>query len=202
MADPALPQPHNGVHLRKKRKKSRYLKQGCYKSERDDHRRIAARAFLSGITRDSHLGAQPSRGQAPAPEEDENASSFVSAAPSRKRSIVPVGDAPSPPSTPVLEAHYSPTFKRFAELHHGSNQQLAIFAVGTSKSLDQVVESHSYHQLAGIRTSQSADYADPATEHRPSLLHVATKWPSTAEGVIYENTLPTTHYYDSGRSSR
>ena len=40
-------------HSRKRRKKSRLIKQGYHKSERDDARRVAARAFLSGIPLDS-----------------------------------------------------------------------------------------------------------------------------------------------------
>ena len=48
-------QPQNPVHSRRKRKKGRFIKQGYHKSERDDARRVAARAFLSGITLDSHL---------------------------------------------------------------------------------------------------------------------------------------------------
>ena len=214
MAETDVPQLQNNAHLRKKRKKSRYLKHGYHKSERDDYRRVAARAFLSGITRDSHLRVQQSRGQAPAPEEDENASSFITTAPSRKLSIVPLGSVEgsnvpsSPPSTPVLEAHYSPTFKRTAEvyLEHLQQQPMPMrhVALGNSKSLDQVIESQSYHQLSRIRTSNSIDYAEPASshEHSSSLLHAATKWPSGAEGAIYENKLPSPQYYKTGRSSR
>ena len=42
-------------NLRRKRKKGRFIKQGYHRSERDDARRVAARAFLLGITLDSHL---------------------------------------------------------------------------------------------------------------------------------------------------
>ena len=48
-------QPQNPIHSRRRRKKGRFIKQGYHKSERDDARRVAARAFLSGITLDSHL---------------------------------------------------------------------------------------------------------------------------------------------------
>ena len=48
-------QPQNPIHSRRKRKKGRFIKQGYHKSERDDARRVVARAFLSGITLDSHL---------------------------------------------------------------------------------------------------------------------------------------------------
>ena len=196
MAEPEPPQLQNSIQLRKKRKKSRYLKQGYHKCERDDFRRVTARAFLSGITRDSHLRAQPLalRPTAPAPEEvRESASSVIAIAPGRHRSSVV--EAPSPPSTPVLEARYSPTFRRNAA------ETDPYPHLGASKSLDQVLDSHSYHQLTGIRTSHSTDYADLPAE-RPSLFHVAAKWPSTAEGAIYENRLPTPHYYDTGRRSR
>lgn len=44
-------------HSRKKRKKSRLIKQGYQKSERDDARRVAARTFLSGIPLDSQQPA-------------------------------------------------------------------------------------------------------------------------------------------------
>ena len=40
---------------RRKRKKGRFIKQGYHRSERDDARRVLARAFLLGITLDSHL---------------------------------------------------------------------------------------------------------------------------------------------------
>lgn len=56
-------QPQNATHSRRKRKKGRFIKQGYHKSERDDARRVAARAFLSGITLDSHR--QPSMGGGP-----------------------------------------------------------------------------------------------------------------------------------------
>ena len=205
---PSPPQPQaqdNTTHLRKKRKKSRYLKQGYHKSERDDHRRVTARAFLSGITRDSHLLAgQPSRGQAPVPEEGDSASSLISTAPQRKRSVVAASAAPSPPSTPVLDAQYSPTFKKFAERCLEQHNQVPL---GTSKSMDHVVESLAHQQLSGIRTSHSVDYAEPpvpvsSSDHRDALLHIVTKWSSTAEGAIYENQLPTKRYYETGRSSR
>ena len=210
MAEPQLPQqPQDSAHLRKKKKKNRYLKQGYHKSERDDSRRVAARAFLSGITRDSHLRAQQS--QAPTLEEDDKRSSFIATPISRQRSNVSVGavavgsDIPSPPSTPVLEAHY--TFMRTSDVcaESPSRQQLQIpmkyIATGNSKSLDEVVETLSYHQLTG---SHSLDYAEHSSvdEHTSSLLHVAAKWPSSAEGAVYENRLPSAQYYGSGRSSR
>ena len=201
-------QPESGVHLRKKKKKNRYLKQGYHRSERDDSRRVAARAFLSGITRDSHLRVQ--RTQAPTLEEEEKTSSITTLTLSRQRSNVSVGavavgsNIPSPPSTPVLEAQY--TFRRTADVNTESpnRQQLQMLlkdtTLDTSKSLDEAVESISYHQLTG---SHSVDYTEPAVgEHTSSLLHVATKWPSSAEGAIYENRLPSTLYYESGRSSR
>lgn len=46
---------HGSSQSRKRRKKNRFLKQGYHKAERHDARRVAAKAFLSGITRDSHL---------------------------------------------------------------------------------------------------------------------------------------------------
>ena len=46
---------HGSSQSRKRRKKNRFFKQGYHKAERHDARRVAARAFLSGITRDSHL---------------------------------------------------------------------------------------------------------------------------------------------------
>lgn len=215
MAEPNPPQLQNSahVHLRKKRKKSRYLKQGYHKSERDDCRRVAARAFLSGITRDSHLQVQQNLVQAPASEEDENATSFVTIPSSRKHSIIPLenvdSNVPSPPSTPVLDAHYSPTFKRNAEVyfepsqHHMLTKQMAL---GNFRSLDQVVESHSHshHYLSGVRTSHSVDNTESASsyEHKSSLVHTSTKWSSSAEGMIYENQLPPLQYYATGRSSR
>lgn len=213
MAEPNPPQLQNSahVHLRKKRKKSRYLKQGYHKSEKDDCRRVAARAFLSGITRDSHLQVQQSLVQAPASEEDENATSFVTIPSLRKHSIIPLenvdGNIPSsPPSTPVLDAHYSPTFKRTAEgyVDPSQHQMLTRMALGNSRSLDQVVESHSHHQLSGVRTSHSVDNTESASsyEHKSSLLHASTKWSSSAEGMIYENQLPPLQYYATGRSSR
>lgn len=42
-------------NLRRKRKKERLIKQGYRRSERDDARRVAARAFLLGIPLDRHL---------------------------------------------------------------------------------------------------------------------------------------------------
>ena len=42
-------------HSHKRRKNSKFIKQGYHKSERDDIRRVTARTFLSGITLDSHL---------------------------------------------------------------------------------------------------------------------------------------------------
>ena len=208
----AEPQPQNSVQLRKKKKKSRYLKQGYHKSERDDYRRVAARAFLSGITRDSHLREQQQHTQldlrqAPSGEDGGNASSLTLAIPpARKSSIVPTGDAPSPPSTPVLEARYSPVFRRTADLPADPSQQ-QLLLMGASKSLDQaLVESHSHHLLSGIRTSHSVDYTDSGTpisgENRSSLLHVAAKWPTTAEGASYKGCLPFTQYYETGRSWR
>ena len=212
----AEPQPQNSVQLRKKRKKSRYLKQGYHRSERDDYRRVAARAFLLGITRDSHLREpQPDdRGEAPAAEEGINASPLVQiVSPVRKGSIDSTVDAlygPSPPLTPVSEAHYSPTLKRLAaDMSFDScQQQLLSHQLGTSRSLDQVLgESQTHHQLtAGIRTSHSStDYTDSATpsgENQLSFLHVAAKWPTTAEGAIYKRCLPNSQYYESGRSWR
>ena len=199
MAEPQPPQLQNIARLRKKRKKSRYLKQGYHKSERDDYRRVTARAFLSGITRDSHLrAAQPApttQTQTPK-EERENTSSFIAIAPIRRHSSV-VGDAPSPPSTPVLEARYSPTYKNF---------EPQLLQLGTSKSLE--LDSYSHHHLPGIRSSNSADYTDSgvtnsAATDRPSLLHVTAKWrPAIAEGTIYENKLPSPLYYETGRKSR
>ena len=207
MAEPHLShQPENGVHLRKKKKKNRYLKQGYHRSERDDSRRVAARAFLSGITRDSHLRAQQS--QVPTLEEEEKTSSITAITISRQRSNVSLGavvvgsNIPSPPSTPVLEAQY--TFRRTADVNTESpNRQhlqmlLKDATLDTSKSVDEVVESLSYHQLTG---SHSVDYTEVG-EHTSSLLHAATKWPSTAEGAIYENRLPSPLYYESGRNSR
>ena len=204
MAEPDPPQVQHSSYLRKKRKKSRYLKQGCHKSERDDSRRVAARAFLSGITRDSHLREQ-SRGQAPAPEEGEKAYSYIAVVPSRKPSVVPVGAVeiitPSPPSTPILDAHYSPTSKRTHGMTGAGLEQMTL--VG-SKSLDQVVESHSHHRLSGsgIKASNSVDYAELPEHKPPSVLHRATKWLSGAEGVLYKNTLPSPNYYKTGRHSR
>lgn len=43
---------------RKKRKKGRIIQKGYHKSEREDARRVAAKAFLSGIFLDSHLQPQ------------------------------------------------------------------------------------------------------------------------------------------------
>lgn len=206
----AEPNPPNNAHyhLRKKRKKSRYLKQGYHKSERDDCRRVAARAFLSGITRDSHLRVQQQ--QAPTSEEGENPSTVVTLPSLRKLSVIPLetvdGNIPSPPSTPVLDAHYSPTFKRTAEILEPSHQQMLakLGELGHSKSLDQVIESHSHHLLPRVRTSHSVDYAESASlyERKSSLLHSSTKWPSSAEGMVYENQLPPLQYYATGRSSR
>lgn len=42
----------------RRRRKNRFIKQGYHKSEREDARRVAARAFLSGIVLDSHLRQQ------------------------------------------------------------------------------------------------------------------------------------------------
>ena len=211
----AEPQPQNSAQLRKKRKKSRYVKQGYHRSERDDYRRVAARAFLLGITRDSHLRVlerqQSDRGQAPAADEGRNASPLAMVvSPTRKGSIVPAGDAPSPPSTPVLEARYFPTFKRptTADMSLDPSQLQFPQQLGASRSLDQGLgESQSHHRLAaGIRTSRSStDYTDsamPSGENHPSCLLVAAKWPTTAEGAIYQNLLPNTQYYETGRSWR
>ena len=209
----AEPQPQDSAQLRKKRKKSRYVKQGYHRSERDDYRRVAARAFLLGITRDSHLHVleRQQSDQAPAAEEGRNASPLAMVVtPIRKGSIVPAGDAPSPPSTPVLEARYFPTFKRptNADMSLDPSQLQLPQQLGASRSLDQGLgESQSHHRLAaGIRTSRSStDYTDsamPTGENHPSLLHIAAKWPTTAEGAIYQNLLPNTHYYETGRSWR
>jgi hypothetical protein len=105
----------------------------------------------------------------------------------------------------VLEAHY--TFMRTSDVYaeSPSRQQLQMpvkhIATGNSNSLDEVVETLSYHQLTG---SHSLDYAEHSSvdEHTSSLLHVAAKWPSSAEGAVYENRLPSAQYYGSGRSSR
>ncbi|CAI8015971.1 hypothetical protein GBAR_LOCUS9859 [Geodia barretti] len=211
----AEPQPQNSAQLRKKRKKSRYVKQGYHRSERDDYRRVAARAFLLGITRDSHLRVlerqQSDRGQAPAADEGRNASPLAMVvSPTRKGSIVPAGDAPSPPSTPVLEARYFPTFKipTTADMSLDPSQLQFPQQLGASRSLDQGLgESQSHHRLAaGIRTSRSStDYTDsamPSGENHPSCLLVAAKWPTTAEGAIYQNLLPNSQYYETGRSWR
>ena len=199
-------QAQNSVQLRKKRKKSRYVKQGYHKSERDDYRRVAARAFLSGITRDSHLCDRPSyRSQAP-PSEKSGLSLALTISPARKSSIIVLAiDAPSPPSTPVLEARYSPALKQVdLRSHHDPShpQQLT-----SSRSLEQVVQvaesSHLQYRLSGVRTSHSVDYTDSATDHaRSSLLHVAAKCPTSAEGAIYEQSLPSTQYYETGRRWR
>lgn len=45
----------NDLPPRRRRRKGRFIKQGYHRSEREDARRVAARAFLSGITLDSHL---------------------------------------------------------------------------------------------------------------------------------------------------
>ena len=210
----AEPQSHNSAQLRKKRKKSRYVKQGYHKSERDDYRMIAARAFLLGITRDSHLreplvGQQPDCRQASAAEENANPLALV-VSPTKKSVTAPAaGDEPSPPSTPVLEARYFPTFKRptGAEAYFEPTQLQTPQQLGGSKSVDQWL-GESHHRLAtGIRTSRSSsDYTDSPAMHSTSetslLLHIAAKWPTTAEGAIYHHCLPNTQYYETGRSWR
>ncbi len=45
----------SGLPPRRRRKKGRFIKQGYHRSEREDARRVAARAFLSSITLDCHV---------------------------------------------------------------------------------------------------------------------------------------------------
>lgn len=50
---------------KKKRRRNRFIKQGYHKSEREDARRVAARAFLSGIPLDSHAPYTSHPGSSP-----------------------------------------------------------------------------------------------------------------------------------------
>lgn len=185
---------HTTLHLRKRRKKSRFIKQGYHKSERDDSRRVAARSFLSGITRDSHL---QNPGQVPAQDEGSTGNLFLPTSLSRKLSIIgPAGSIekePSPPSTPVLEARYlsSPTSKLLHDVSLESPKRTPtkhILLAGT-KSLDHVTDLH----LSGPRSS---------THLFTGQSELFSRLPTGTDDALYTNGLPRPSYYQSDRTGR
>lgn len=193
MAETEISHHHTSSHLRRRKKKSRYIKQGYHKSERDDSRRVAARSFLSGITRDSHL---QNLGQVTAQDEGSTGNLFIATTLSRKLSIGPSGlieRAPSPPSTPVLEARYfsSPTSKLLHDVSLESPKRTPtkhILLAGT-RSLDHVTESY----LSGPRSSISLH-----TEQS----ELFSRLPPSTDGAFYTNELPSPSYYEAARSGR
>ena len=184
---------HTSSHLRKRRKKSRYIKQGYHKSERDDSRRVTARSFLSGITRDSHL---QNGGQVTAQDEVSTGNLFITTGLSRKLSIKATGSIDrelSPPSTPVLEARYfsSPTSKLLHDVSLESPKRTPtkhVLLAGT-KSLDHSTESY----LSGPRSSTNLHTEQP---------ELFSKLPPTTDGALYINELPSPYYYETARSGR
>ena len=206
MAEVESSHRHSSSYQRKKRKKGRYIKQGYHKSERDDTRRVVARSFLSGITRDGHF---QSRGLAQA---QEKAALFLNASLTRKLSTVAGGTLekePSPPSTPVLEARYlpSPTLKLAHDASLESPKRASFKLLTATKSLDYVTDSHPQYWASATRSTTYV-YTEHSSEQLlrgevgAAALHAQSRLSSVSDAsLIHWNKIPLPGY-QTARGSR
>lgn len=186
---------------RRRRKKGRIIQKGYHKSEREDARRVAAKAFLSGIVLDSNF--QPRVQYQGDPEEvntliDHNINEVSFSRPissaSRHSNALGLPDETVPNNVDVSGEGrlYEIALDNLPQLQHSSPSKLV-----PSKSLDYTFGTPSQGSHRPVSFSHSVSMVDGQYEKRQGnvLMSGQRKWQTvdSSPAVYYVNTLSGVH---------
>ena len=179
-SDSQSEETQNGSKSKRRQKKYRYRKQGYHKSERENARRVEARAFLSGITLDERLR--------PLDPTDINLTALVHVTPNQNLSS---------PMLTMEETHTSTDLQRIEKLHEMVNffdlQHQSPLKLTPSRSHD-----HGFDALAMVRsTSLFETAATPLTHETRRLGPVLSRSINNPEEHVGEVS-----YYDYDEISK